>query len=150
MEFDLEPRQESLTIAGKAYILREASEGAACKYRNKAMAAARMADGKLVGMDGAADVEPLLVSLCLWEVTDKGERPVSLATVMGWPARVVKPLFARAKAMSALDEEEQETRETLEEKMAALQGKLALLDEANGHGSDPTRSWLGGMSSTSG
>jgi hypothetical protein len=113
MVFDsLEPQEVPVTIAGKQYVLREASEDVACKFRNAAMRAARMTEGKVVGVDGLADAEPVLVGGCLFEKVEsehKGETKVGwaavgVAAVRTWPARIVKPLFERAKAMSDLAE----------------------------------------------
>jgi hypothetical protein len=54
---------------------------------------------------GLANVEPLLVSLCLFR---ENGAPVLLATVRSWPARVVKSLFEKAKEISDLGEERKE------------------------------------------
>lgn len=106
MDLDLTPKEERHRIGGKDYLLVEPSEDAACRWRNLATSKAKMQDGKVVGMDGIADVQPYLVSLCLFEETEKGLLPVPLTTVRGWPARVVKFLFDRAKSLGDLDEKE--------------------------------------------
>jgi len=105
VEYDLKVQEVPVTIGGTKYLLREASEDAACQYRNAAMRGAKMTDGT-VTLGGAADVEPLLVSLCLFEMDASGAviRNVPLVTVKNWPARVVKPLFNKVKEMSSLDE----------------------------------------------
>ena len=54
------------------------------------------------------DLEAYLVSLCLF---DSEDRPVSEATVAGWPERVVKKLFTTAKEISNLVEKEGEAEE---------------------------------------
>lgn len=106
---DLEPKSVRVTLAGEPYLLREASEDAACRFHNAAMRAAKMSDGKVTGVDGVADSEPILVAGCLFKLVKvKGrdvEQPVSLQFVRDLPARVVKPLFERAKRISGLDEE---------------------------------------------
>jgi hypothetical protein len=60
-------------------------------------------------LGSVADAEPLLVSLCLYEVNKDGKRlgNVSLPTVLGWPPRVVRALFDRAKQISDLGEKEE-------------------------------------------
>lgn len=120
IEFDsLAPIEVPATIAGKQYLLREASEDAACKYRNAAMRAARFNDrGKVSSIEGVADVEPLLVSLCLFELTGDGkchlghtvpgERPVPIDELRRWPAKRVKTLFERIKDISDLGEKKED------------------------------------------
>jgi hypothetical protein len=142
MVFDLEPIEIPIKIGGKSYILREASEGAAVGYRNLVMKAARMSEGKIVGIDGAADVEPYLVSQCVFE-TDRegrvrqiGDRLVNvhINTVRSWPSRVVTPLFDKIKEISDLDRETKpETKEQLLKQLEEIQNKLQKLEEA-----DPT------------
>lgn len=105
---DLTPREDTFTLYGKEYVLREASADAACKYRNAIIRGAKFSDGKISGADGLADAEPLLVSLCLFEKTDKGDRAVPINVVRGWPNRVQKPLFDRIKEISELVEEDDE------------------------------------------
>jgi hypothetical protein len=134
---DLEPIQVPVRVGQKRYVLREASEAAAATYRNAGLRSARMNDGKVVGIEGAADVQALLVSLCLFHfVAGKdGQQlpiPVSLEAVRSWPARVVLKLFERAKQISDLDETE--TREVLEKRLAETQEKLAALGHVNGEG----------------
>ncbi|WP_410959339.1 hypothetical protein, partial [Salmonella sp. SAL4433] len=64
-------RQRQVTVAGKKYVLLEASGDASCRSRNAIFQCTKLGpDGKPVGMSNMADVEPLLVSLCLAE-TDK-------------------------------------------------------------------------------
>ena len=109
------------------YYLREATEDAAVKYRNAAMRAARFTDGKLSSVEGVADVEPLLVSLCLYQITPKGDVPVQLATIRGWPARIVKPLFEKAKQLSNLDEGEDEAG--IQKQIEDLSERLAKMRE---------------------
>ena len=124
LSYSLLPTEIPVTIDGKAYVLREASEAAAVQYRDITINGAKMQDGKVVGVHGISRAEPTLVSLCLFEKGDKGEVAVAFATVASWPARVVKDLFENAKRISHLNEEE-ETVETLEKQIAALQERLA-------------------------
>jgi hypothetical protein len=104
MDFgDLKPMERGITnLFGKNYILREASEDAARKYRNSAVRAAKMSDGKIVGMDGVGDVQSVLVAACLFE--EGSNRCVTEAVVRTWPSRVVKPMFDWVKEVSKLDE----------------------------------------------
>jgi len=104
-EYDLTVKETPVTVGGTKYILREASEDAACQYRNAAVRGAKMVNGT-VTMGDAGNVQALLVSLCLFEVNDLGDtfRVTPLVTVKGWPARVVRPLFDWIKRESMLDE----------------------------------------------
>jgi hypothetical protein len=141
---DLAPVEVEVKVKGKKYILREATGHAAAQYRNAALKAAKMVDGKVVGMDGLADAEPLLVSLCLYELEDLGngkpprERPVPVQVVRGWPARLVTALFTKVRDISDLGEGE--TAEVLERRIQADQAKLQQLraqQATNGDDANP-------------
>lgn len=100
---DLTPIELPVSVAGKRYVLREATEAAACQWRNAMMQATELgSDGKPTRVRNLADTEPLLVSLCLF--TAEEGKPVPVATIKGWPARVVKRLFEKVKDVSDLDE----------------------------------------------
>ena len=66
---DLAPVTVPVTLGKRKYLLREASEDAACKYRNASLAGAEISNvsGQVTvrRVGSMADVEPLLVSLCL-------------------------------------------------------------------------------------
>lgn len=136
LNFDLKPVEVSVKIGEQRYVLREASEEASRQWNNAKLRAARMnADGKTTSIDGLADCEPLLVSLCLCLTDPKtGEirldrqlNPVTVtqATVLGWPARVVKSLYEKALAISNLDGKD--TPEALEAEIAKLTERLEKL-----------------------
>lgn len=124
---DLTPIALPVRVKGKDYLLREATGDAVAKWRNAQLRATRLGgDGKPASIDGLADAEPLLVSLCLFEVGQGGkELPVSVQTVRSWPGRITSALFARAKEISEL--EEKEDRGSLERRIAKLQEKLVAL-----------------------
>jgi hypothetical protein len=92
-------------------------------------------------MEGLADAEPLLVSLCLFEALRDGsgnpvsERNVPLVTVKSWPNRVQKRLFDWVREKSDLNPAE--TKESLRKQIAEAQKRLRELEEADGE-SDPT------------
>lgn len=122
-----------VTIAGMEYLLREPSADIAAKYRNAAAKCAKsqFVDGRVSGMsmDGIGDIEPLLVSMCLFERTaqhsleDKGILvQVSLATVRSWPSRIVKPLFDLAKRLGDLDETASKETDAKNSRSAATGG----------------------------
>lgn len=107
-EFDfdsLERREFPVRYQGKNYVLREASEAASVRWRNEVINSRRYnAEGRLVALHNPADAEPLLVSLCLFEVlNDEGNtRNVTVETLKTWPTRFVQKLFAKAKEISDL------------------------------------------------
>ena len=136
---DLAPVQIPVTVKGVKYLLCEASGDAATKWRNANVAAARYDDGKMVGVDGIANSEPLLVSLCLCETNPDGGVKynkqgdpcfVPIRTIRAWPARIQRKLHDTIKQISDLDEAE--TREVLEKRLADTEKKLAALDTAEG------------------
>lgn len=95
----------SVEIGKDKFILREANGDVAVKFRNARLACYVYTDqGILKGIEGMANLEPMLVAGCLFKVTPSGERPVTEDEVRALPARVQKKLFARAKAISDLTE----------------------------------------------
>lgn len=103
MDFSTAFAERTHTIDGKKYILREADGTAACRYNNAKLHGTKFDEnGKAVGIGNLADVEPLLVSLCLFE--DGAKTHVPLAVVSAWPYQVIKALFDEAKEISHLDE----------------------------------------------
>ncbi len=121
-DMDIAPREVEFKLGGVQHVLKEASADAARRYRNTAVKAAKMSDGKVTGLDGVADVEPLLVSLCLFKREEKGDKPIKLDDVLKMPSRVTKRMFERAKEISDLDEGADE--ESLRKQIAALQQQL--------------------------
>lgn len=139
---DLTPVEIPVRHSGKRYVLREATGDASSIYQNAVVKSAKLgADGKPVGFENVADTEPLLVSLCLYSLDGEGRirldndgNPdpryrVPLKTVRGWPAKMIKQLYEKAVNISNL-RPQQETVETLEEKMAELRTRQEKLVEA--------------------
>jgi len=121
----------------RKFVLKEASTEAARRYRNAAMKAAKMQDAKVVGVEGLADADPLLVSLCLFEINDKvtvNGQPQLVATspqlVASLEHRVTKRLAEWVRFHSDLKEEPQ-TEEALEKEIGKLNERLAKLREDN-------------------
>lgn len=110
---DLKPVAIHLkNLLGKNYILREASGAAGTAYQNAMMSAARVDnDMNIKGVSNLADIEPLLLSMCLFEVTPTGEVPVSLTQVKLLPNRVQKQLYAIAREISDLNQKKPEPGE---------------------------------------
>lgn len=104
---DLKIREVPVALGEANYVLREASEDAAVTYRNASMSKAKVADGKVIGVAGIADVEPLLVGLCLF--ASGSDTPVGEEFVRRLPSRVVKPLYQWVIAESGLLDKDNET-----------------------------------------
>lgn len=107
--FDLEPVTKPATIRKQSYILTEASEGAACAYRNASMKGVRMDEGKITSLGSMADAQPVLVAGCLFRLdpgSDGGtvRVPVTIQFVKDLPSRVVRPMFDWVKKVSNLEE----------------------------------------------
>lgn len=103
---NLELAEQRVTVDGKPYVLREATEDVACKVQNARIREMSLgADGKPTALRNVADADPYFLSLCLFEDNGKGKVPVPLQTIRAWPARVVKPLVALAKKISRMEDE---------------------------------------------
>jgi len=134
---DLEPVRLSIKIGKKPFVLCEADGDAGAKYRSAAARSARLNDGKVIGVEGIGDIEPLLVSRCLYYADEQGrlrvdddDKPVRKylveeGTIRSWPDRVQKALFNKVKEISGLDETD--TIEKIEKQIANLQKKRAKL-----------------------
>jgi hypothetical protein len=110
---DITPIEEMVHIGGTDYVMRETSGDAAVKYDNARIRGYEYQDGRLVKVHDLADLDPLLVSLCLF-MTD-GKTPVSELTVRSWPARVQRTLCMRAREISGMNEPPQELEKQIEE-----------------------------------
>ena len=127
---DLSPQDYHFSFKKNRYVLREPSEAAAVAYTKGRMVGVEMVHNQddevrtLRSMQAVADVEPLLVSMCLF--TEGGD-PVSLATVKQWPSRVVRPLFEKAKEMGQLDDDPKADMESLQKQVDKLQKRMEKL-----------------------
>ena len=134
------------TIGGVDYILKEASGDAACQYRNALFKDIQLGpEGKPSKIGNMADVEPLLVSLCLFNPEG---RKIAVDSIRKWPNRIIKQLFEKVKEISDLNEESDE-RTQLEEamdypgspcKFTDLQTYIASL---KGENYSAIRNWMG-------
>jgi len=128
ISFDLTPIEIPYKIGDKEYVLQEAMSDAAVKWRNASIACTKYgADGNPQGFSKLGDLEPLLVSLCLFEVEDGSgiRKPMQESQVRKWPHRIITSLFDKAKKISKLDADVSE--EDIEKQIAELQAKLAEL-----------------------
>lgn len=128
----LEPVQVKVKVGTALYWLVEASEGDAITYRDYGLSCRRYdSEGTFVGVEGLAESESLLVSLCLRErgPNDEMGKPVDQETIRSWGSRVVKTLFRRAQEISDLSEPDM-TVEEIDRAIDRLQKRRRLL--ANG------------------
>jgi hypothetical protein len=95
-----------VSIGETDYLLREASGGVATKYKNALAKATKFKDGKVSSIDGINDAEPLLVSLCLFK---KDGSPVNINVVKLFKNSTQEALFDKAKEISNLSMEEDDT-----------------------------------------
>jgi hypothetical protein len=115
-------------IEGNYYRLHEALEDRAVKINNARVAAARFQSGELHRVEGAANVEPFAVSLCLkkvvggelrqGEIVGGKEEDVPIGVVNGWGHRKVKPIFERLLKISGM--EEKKTVEQIDKEIERL------------------------------
>ena len=124
-EFDFDQQLVTTEIPvryqGKDYTLREPSEDSAAKYRSFQLRNARMVGGKLnADITKIAESQAFLLSMCLY---NGDGHAVSIGIIRSWPARIIKPLFEKAREMGSLIEGE-ETVEQLATQITSLQKKL--------------------------
>lgn len=129
---DLPPTETVVKYRGEEFVLTEASADAATKYKNASMKAAKMDDAKVVGVDGLADADPLLVSLCLFKLDHKTlvngaprrETLAASAVRTKFPHKHLKQMYEWIKYHSDLNEED-ETLDALKRRRAELDKKIA-------------------------
>lgn len=138
---DLTPLEIPVLFRDKKYKLYEATEDAARQYNNSQTKCTEFSEGGVSGIKGPlADSRSLLLSLCLFNVNEQGDKgsPVPLKFILSWPARVVKPLFEKLKEISGIDEDE-ESEDSLKKEIEKLQVKLTNLQKDSlGNGPGPT------------
>lgn len=104
-EFSTVIASKPVKIDGNQYELREADADVAKAYRNAMFGSTKMSgDGKVESIVGMADIEPLLVSLSLF---DSEGNAVTLETIGKWPSKIVKPMYEWVKHVSDLSESEE-------------------------------------------
>ena len=107
---NLEPKTFYTRIRGKLYVLKGAETGMAVQYRNACSKAAKWEGSpdrgmKVVGFDGLAGTEVLLVQGCTFEVIEDGpgqlrHGPVARGWVEKLPPGVTSKLFAKIVELS--------------------------------------------------
>lgn len=128
-EEELNPREIPVSIGKEKYTLREASGEAAIRYRNACLACTTLGEsGSPQTIRNLANVEPLLVHLCLWEKDAQGnERNVPESKIRAMPNRIQKDLFQTAKEISHLVEDSREV-DQLGKALAVYGGPVKMKD----------------------
>ena len=138
MVFDeIKPKLQPVRIGKVKYALKPADAGVAITFRNAQMAAIRFKGNSIANftpekLEGVADLEAILVQMCLFQVTtnnnnEENLRPVSDRFVRALPPKTLHTLFIRAKEISDLLEEEQtvealkSTREKIDKQIESLE-----------------------------
>ena len=135
---DLQLAKKTVRVNKQDYVLTEADTNAGTVYKNACLKATKLSDGKVSGMDGMADAEPLLLSYCLYVadaagnmMTDDKQQPmrVPLSVIKTWKNRITKKLFDWVKEVSELHEKDDpaEIRKDIER----LQKRLKEIEEKN-------------------
>lgn len=145
---DITRREISVNIDKRKYILIEANGEAVIKWRNSLLKATKLgANGRPTSLEGIADSEPYLVSLCLFYADADGKLPldkdgepdpkflVPVQKIRKWPNRIQKTLFDTVKDISQLNDEE--TVESLEKQKADLEERLAEKRNQEANGEEP-------------
>jgi hypothetical protein len=109
--FDLEREEQKVTISGKPFVLVELSGEERDSYLNDIGGRMRTENGKPAGIKNFNGMQAFLVSLSLRSMETGEPIPVNIKEIQKWPARLVSKLFDKAKALSALDEEQKEKNE---------------------------------------
>lgn len=134
-EEDIVPVEIPVTIGKEHFVLREASGDAAVKFQNARMNRLTIGEnGKPSSFKNMGDLEPYLVSLCLF--TAKRKEPkldnilVPEVEIRSWKSHIQKKLFDTAKKISHIDDEV-DTVESLEKTIADCQKKIEELKKGS-------------------
>ena len=119
--------------APRDFVLKEATADVARIYRNAQMRSTKLVDGKPAQIDGFADADLLLLHGCLFEVLQApaaGAQPalpphgvLAKSFISSLPNRVSRPLIAKCKHISGLNDDE--SIESLERQRKSLDEKIA-------------------------
>ena len=130
-DFDLTLIEIPVTVGGNKYVLREADEETASMFNNARLKGIPVKDSEAVGLpEDLGGLQSLLVTRCLFPIDSSGEPLPSCVrrdTVKKWPARVVKPLYIKAKKISELDDKED--LESLKKQRDDVAEKIKELEE---------------------
>jgi len=97
----------------REYVLRVAPGGTVNRHRIQVMSGVELGPGgKPQSMKDVAGLDAMLLSECLFDVTDNEDGVfVTVAVLDAWPERIVKPLVEKLKEISSMKEEEEVEKE---------------------------------------
>lgn len=134
---DVKSVEIPITFQNTKYILTDASGDAIAQWRNANIKSTKISPdtGKVISMEGAANGETLLVSLCLYLADENGKLPmrdglpdthklVPIQIIRSWTYRVVGKLYETIKRVSELDVAD-DTIESLEKEKKAIEEKIS-------------------------
>lgn len=145
---DLKPREETVTLGQRQFLLKEASADVHRQYQNLIVSGARM-EGEKVQFGRVADADLYLLAACLFEITSekRGDQPafvvhraVSAEFARSLPNRVAEPLITAAKKMSNIGQQKPR-QEKLETTFRETAGALAALAESPAE-TDSWKQWM--------
>lgn len=129
-DLDATPKFIKFTYDNHSLILREAPEKAHIAYKNVTARAIRMngdTTSQQAQFNGGAEDEATLVGLSLFHLREGGlEEPVGFDFAAALPRRIFSRIYKQLRRMSGMDED-QETVEFLERRIAKDQAKLSKL-----------------------
>lgn len=128
LEFDsAELIELPVTIGKKKFIAVEADGDTACKYRNRIIENTKLGkDGSPTSIKGIGDLDPFLVSQCLYIADTGGNRTTTRVTaeeVRKLPSRIMSKIADAIKEVSELTDAE-DTIESLEQKLAEAKANM--------------------------
>lgn len=139
---DLEPISVKVEIKKVQYVLKEADEAASIKFRNFMSRNVTYQEGGVARIENQGEAPALLVSLCLFKVSQDREGkdvhvPVHIADIKKWKTSLVSSLYRKARQISGMDDEE-ETVESIDKQIDELTMKREkLLDGMKEKNSSP-------------
>ena len=109
-------------IGKDVYSVREADGDTSYKYRNKIIACTELGpDGQAKSVKDIADVEPFLISMCLFDAAGKA---VPATVIRKFKATVCKRLYELIKEISELDDGQADDVAGLEKQLESVKEKL--------------------------
>ena len=115
-------------VKGKKYLAVQAFGTQAAKYKSLMQQTIKFNEDRST-IEGAGDIEPIMVSICSFEIKADGTRGplVKEDVVRSWPYKAIKKVFDWIIESSDLKEEP--TIESLTKEITTLQKKLAKLQK---------------------
>lgn len=128
---DMNLREEEVDIRGELHVLREADGDTASKFQSAAIRGSRFnREAGDITIGDIGDVDLVLLTGCMFKKNVKAGNmsPVPASTIRSWPNRIIKQLVKRAKAMSDLNDAEDDP-ESISQEIERLQKRLTEIEE---------------------